>query len=185
MESIHALYEDNSFTKDFIEREKEFPSSLIFIYSTFVTVPDNLQDCLLKNISGNNSFLIVRPLFMTKWYRYGDTIDYIEAEMDKTYERIEILNDNPYPYNGLIAWDKRSQQTIDSPWVKKALYQRELLLYCFEELGFKSHEEAIENFAPAIPEEMLRQCEAMKIFSSIEGTPSYYDLVPMYVQCLS
>ena len=122
---------------------------------------------------GMDNVFVVRPLTMTDWCRYDDTLDWIEETTGyDQQDRVQILADGPFPYNGLHM-DARTGKRVkgDVNWWSRVsenpeYKDREDVLDSLAELFGMSHNEAKNNLVPFVPEDIRYLCEFAEVFTT-------------------
>lgn len=121
--------------------------------------------------------LVLRPLAHHDWFRFDDTIDYMEETYPWTdgsqQNRVKVYDHGPFPYNAaymdmrdgrvlprdVMTWWRLQSDASGSDDKAKAL---EIFA---KGCGFASHAEALENVRPEVPEEIRDLAEFAQLFT--------------------
>lgn len=150
----------------------------------------SIQDCVNFGTSdgGLENVICIRPLAWTDWYRFDDSIDYVEqtASPEGQRDTVQVLETGIYPH--ISYMDDRVGERISfddmHPWLwAKRELDRKIAAAAFsfpddllrdleaplDELavlgGFSSHKDAMAHYRPHVPDEVRWLCEFSRLFT--------------------
>lgn len=133
--------------------------------------------------------LVIRPLTDTDWYRFDETIDWMEEshlrypdQDGNGFDRVDVFpRATIYPYQ--FWMDRRDGRRLGGmifEWIRASRFTSttattsDLLIKVLDEfakdVGFKSHEEAWANVVPGVPEAVRDVVEFGHLFTDSRTT---------------
>lgn len=136
--------------------------------------PESPFECVVHDGEyGLGNVLCIRPVGTRAWgwYRYDDTMDWMEeSTVHDQQNRVQVFDQGIYPFTNFMNTETGEKLGHEAMvWVRARNNENadlsEVLDYLAELAGFASHEEAQRLVVPAVPEEVRALAQFGQLFT--------------------